>query len=584
MFQANLKTKFLLALALISALLTFATLLIVRHRVEIRVREQLSDGVSNSVLTFQRLEQQRASTLERSAALLASLPTLKALMTSEHVATIQDASAEFWQLVGSQLFVLADRSGSVVALHTATPGFAQSEAQEEMRKSLAKGELRDWWFGNGHLFEVFLQPIYFGSAAEGHQIGVLAVGYEIDKSVAEDVGRVAASRVTFRYGKTFVAGTISDEQQRDLSKLSERMEPRDTGHEEVQLGNETFLARTVSLSQEPSPEITLTVLKSFDEATEFLASLNRWVLGVGLAAVFVGSVLVFFVATTFTRPLNSLVEGVRALEKGDFSYPLEVKGKDEVSVVTSAFRGMRLTLQETQQRLIDSERLATIGRMASTISHDLRHPLTAILAYAEFLSEENLTESQRKDFYDEIHLAVNRMTDELNQLLGFSKQRSTLNPTSVPLSDVIEHAIQLVRTLPEFQHIVVRYKHDGEKIVWIDPSKMERVMLNLLFNACEAVSPDTGIIEVRSSATAEKIEIWVADNGSGIPDEIKDSLFQPFVSFGKEKGTGLGLTVVQKLTQDHGGEIYVESSGPSGATFRLVIPVLAPAESLSEIS
>lgn len=582
MFKGKLRTKFLLSLVLISASLTWATLLIVRHRVEVRVREQIAEVLHNSVVTFQSLEQQRASTLGKSAALLASLPPLKAVMTSQHAATIQDASAEFWHLIGSQLLVLADRSGQVVALHTATSGFDLSEAQGQLLGSLAKGDGRDWWFGNGHLFEIFLQPIYFGSAAEETEIGVLAVGYEIDRRVAEDISRVASSQVAFRYGDTLVISTVPESQRGDLARHAESFATGESIPKEVQLGSERFLATTVGLSRGRSPEVSLTVLKSYDEATEFLKSLNHWVLGVGIAAVLAGSVLIFLISTTFTRPLDSLVKGVQALEEGNFEYPLEARGTDEVSVVTAAFQRMRLTLQEAQRKLIDAERLATIGRMASTISHDLRHPLTAILAYAEFLSEGNLSQDQRKDFYEEIRLAVTRMTDEINQLLGFSKQREVLKPTYGGIEEIVERAVQTVQVLPEFQNIVITHSHEGDSRAWFDAGKLERVMLNLLFNACEAVSPDSGRIEVRSRATDRGIEIEVADNGTGIPEAIRENLFQPFVSHGKEKGIGLGLTVVQKLTRDHGGDVSVESSGPGGSVFKVFFPPAKTAEKVTQ--
>ena len=118
--RGTLRTKFLLSLALISAMLTWATLLLVQYRVRIHVREEIAEELHNSVATFQSLQQQRESTLERSAALLATLPPLKAVMTSQDMATIQDASNMFWQLAGSQLFVLADRSGKLAALHSAS--------------------------------------------------------------------------------------------------------------------------------------------------------------------------------------------------------------------------------------------------------------------------------------------------------------------------------------------------------------------------------------------------------------------------------------------------------------------------------
>jgi signal transduction histidine kinase len=325
--------------------------------------------------------------------------------------------------------------------------------------------------------------------------------------------------------------------------------------------------------------VTLTVLKSFDEATAFLQSLNRWIVGVGFAAVLAGSLLVFFVSTSFTRPLAQLVSGVQALEQGDFDYPLNATGSDEVSALTAAFQRMRLKLQETQRQLLDSERLATIGRMASMISHDLRHPLTAILAYAEFLSERNLSDVQRQDYYQEIRIGVNRMTDEISSLLGFSKQREAIHPGYGRTEEVIERAIQTVKVLPEFQSIEITFSHDRECDGWFDPGKFERVMLNLLFNACEAVPPDSGRIEVSCRKSEQGLEIRVADNGPGVSESIRDTLFQPFVSHGKETGIGLGLTAVHKIMQQHSGEVSLESTGPGGSVFKLVFPCHVVAES-----
>lgn len=582
MRKGKLRTKFLLSLALISALLTWATLLIVRHRVLLRVREEIEEGLRNSVVTFQNLQQTREATLQRSAALLASLPPLKAVMTSQHEATIQDASAEFWRLSGSELFVLADRSGKLVAIHSVPPGFARTEAQELLRRSLQNGESRDWWYGSGQLFEVSIQPIYFGSPSDNSPLGILAVGYRIDTRVAEEVSRVASSRVAFHHGRTLVVSTLSTAQQADLARYEEQSGAAASGPAEIQLGQERFQGTTVELGPGSSSVVSLSVFKSYDQATAFLKSLNRWIVGLGVAGVLAGSVLVFVISTTFTRPLANLVAGVHALQKGDYSYPLEVTGNDEVSELTEAFQRMRHALQETQRELLDAERLATIGRMASTISHDLRHPLTAILAYAEFLSEGNLDTVQRQDFYQEIRLAINRMTEEINSLLGFSNQREAPRPVFGAVEEVVERAIQTVQARPEFRNISITFSHDEDCDAWFDPRKFERVLNNLLFNACEAVRPDSGTIEVRSRRTEQGLEIRVADNGSGIPEPIRETLFQPFVSYGKDSGIGLGLTVVQKMMQDLGGEVGVESTGPGGSVFKLVLPATIPSDKIAK--
>src|SRR5262249_54996092 len=234
---------------------------------------------------------------------------------------------------------------------------------------------------------------------------------------------------------------------------------------------ERFLSSSVDLTPGMRPAVRLTVLQSYDQATAFLTSLNHWILGVGLAAVVAGSALVFLISDTFTRPLSKLVAGVHALEKGDFRYPLEVRGRDEVSELTAAFSRMRHTLQETQRELIHAERLATIGRMASTISHDLRHPLTAVLAYAEFLSESNLDERHRKELYEEIRRAVNRRPEQPSSLLGFSRGGDTRRPAYGDVGAVVERAAQSVRARPEFRHVNIQLSTEGRCEAWFDSGK-----------------------------------------------------------------------------------------------------------------
>ncbi|MEQ1907383.1 MAG: HAMP domain-containing sensor histidine kinase [Vicinamibacterales bacterium] len=574
----SLRAKFLLSLALISALITTAVLLVVRYRVQLRVRQELTLALNTSGETFDQLQRQREVTLERSAALLAALPPVKALMTSGDPATIQDASATFWSLAGSQVFVMAGTSGTVLAFHTTVPAFPRAAAEAAIARFESTGVTRDWWFGGGHLFQVFLQPISFGAPDSGSSLGVLAVGYEVNDDIARDVSHAAASEVAFAYGDRIVVGTVAAH-DRDALAAATLADARSPGTpREVRLGSESFLANTVPISHDTTPVVTLIVLKSFDEATAFLNSLNQWIVGIGAAGVIAGSLLVFLVSTTFTRPLARLVSGVRALEEGDYNYPLDARGGDEVAEVTAAFNRMRQQLQATQRRLLETERMATIGRMANTISHDLRHPLTAIQAYAEFLSEPGLTEAQRKDFFQEIRIAVNHMTDEINQLLGFSHERQALQRVDGRIDEVVDRAIKTVKALPEYERLVLTSAVDADCRAWLDPGKVERVLLNLLFNAAEAVSPEHGRIEVTCDRHADSVDLRITDNGPGIPPEIVGTLFEPFVSHGKQKGTGLGLTVVQNVMLQHGGAALVEHTGADGTTFLLRFPAATDAQ------
>jgi signal transduction histidine kinase len=584
MVKLRLRTKFLLSMVLISAGLTCTSLLLVRRNVQAQVRKEIFADLRNSVSTFQNFQRERETTLSHSADLLADLPNLRALMTTQDEATIQDGSDSLWRLAGSDLFVLADRTGTVVALHTASPGFTREMAQASLGAfSNQPGQSR-WWFGAQHLYQVFLKPIYFGPAAENRQLGFLVIGHEIDDSVASQLSRIAASQVAFYYDNAIVKSTLTPSHEIELEHQGLLHPAAGTEAEEVQLGDERFLGTSLELADEKGPSVRLTVLKSYDQATAFLDNLNRLLLALGLIAVVGGSGLVFLISDTFTRPLGNLVSGVRALEKGDFTYALDAHGGDEVAELTGAFDRMRKSLLKTQQNLLEAERLATIGRMASSVSHDLRHSLAAIVANAEFLCEARLSSEQREELYQEIRVAVNQMTDLIESLLEFSRTRESLRPNYGSVKVAVERVIQAIRSHPEFHKIRIGIRQQGSSEGWFDQKKLERALFNLLLNACEAVDLETGEIDIKMREIPHGVEVRVADNGRGISESIRGQLFEPFVSFGKENGTGLGLTVVQKIIQDHGGDITVEKTSNEGTVFRLVLPLVSASDRISERS
>src|SRR6266851_3203961 len=543
----RLRTKFLLSMVVVSAALTFTTLLVVRLGIQ--------RDLQNSVSAFHNFQKQREITLERSAALLADLPNVRALMTTHDPATIQDASRDLWQLAGSDLLLLADSSGKVMALQAAPQEITVREGQDFFPLVVSREETRHWWYVEGHLYEVFLQDIYFGPAS-GHQVlGYLLLGYEIDDRVARDLSRVAASEVAFRYGDSIVRSTLKPAQESELLRVAPRTAAGGPPQgDQIRLGEERFLATAVDLPTPGTSALNLWVLKSFDQATAFLSSLNELLLALGLVA------------------------GVRALEQGDYAYPLQARGGDEVAEVTGTFDRMRKNLQKTHRELLDAERLATIGRMASSISHDLRHSLAAVMANAEFLCESNLTPGQREDLYAEIRIAVHQMTDLIESLLEFSRTRESLRPSYGDVRSAVDRAVQGVKAHPEFQRIRFRISGEGLTEGWFDFKKLERALLNLLLNACEMVPAGSGKIDIELRRKGESLEIRIEDNGPGIADAVRDRLFEPFVSHGKEKGTGMGLTGVQKILQDHGGDVSVEHTSASGTTFRINIPLNPSAE------
>lgn len=569
----RLRTKFLLWMVVISAGVTSTTLLLVRRTVENRLRGQILADLQNSVKTFKNVQRQRRASLRHTSELVADLPISRALMTTEHAATIQDGSRDLWKLAGSDLLVMADGTGNVLGLHANAAAFDAGSATEALRR-INGGEER-WWFGGGHLYEISVQPIYFGAASEDRVLGLLAVGSDVDERVAQDLSQVAGSEVAFFFGDRLVRSTLPPQQTGALARLAATEIFSTSQSKEIVLGRERYLVSSVALEGESTEPVHLIVLKSLAGADGFVHRLDWLLLVLGLIALAAGSLVVFIVSRTVTKPLDRLVLGVRALGAGDYEFPLPTGCRDEVAELTTAFTRMRSSLRDSQKELVQSERLATIGRMASSISHDLRHHLVAVLANAEFLADER-SRADRQQLYEELRAGVGQMTDLIDSLLELSRPRDALRRGHTSLDEVVDRAVQMVRANPQFRDVRIEV-HGGPIEGWFDGGKLQRVFQNLLVNSCEAIEPlRAGKIEIALAQREDQVEIRVSDNGHGIPADLGDKIFDAFVSQGKENGTGLGLTVVLKIVQDHGGRAVVESSSTRGTVVLIMLPLVQP--------
>jgi signal transduction histidine kinase len=246
-----------------------------------------------------------------------------------------------------------------------------------------------------------------------------------------------------------------------------------------------------------------------------------------------------------------------------------------ITMETVENNNSKLSIQEVGQDQPGLGATPKVGYLAGCIYHDLRHPLTAILAYSELLEEDNLNRLQREDYHREIRLAVNRMNDLISLLLESSRGPATLRLEVADIPDTLKRAIRVAAVRPEFRRIVIRYDHEGLTEGGFDPRRLQQVVTNIVLNACEAVQPDSGKIQVTSVGRQDGVEICVADNGPGIPESVRHLVFQPFVSYGKKGGTGLGLALAQKIMRDHGGDVYLDSADEGGTSFRLVLPLVS---------
>ncbi len=423
------------------------------------------------------------------------------------------------------------------------------------------------------LYELSIQPLYFGPPENGSYLGYVIIGYAIDRQVAGEVSEAAAADVIFLVNGGVAATTLPATRLNDLRVLSPILADVGAAPRKMQLGGEAYIAAAAALPAAGQERIQIVVLKSYDRASEYLGRVNRWVLALGVATLLLGLVLAVAISRSVTRPLETLVAGTRALGQGDFDYELRVDGAAEVRELALAFDRMRGELKRTHRELIESDRLATIGRMASSVSHDLRHHLSAIYANAEFMSLPNTGADERAELHLEVQEAVQSMTDMIESLLLFSQTGQMLHLRREQIDALVERTAQSVRLHPECREIQFSTEIPQPVYAWVDSKKLSRAIYNLLLNACQSAKKGPGVhkVVVKLSEDDDKIEIRIRDTGPGVAESIRETLFQPFVSAGKENGVGLGLTLAQHVAQEHGGEVRLEKSVPGETVFTVLL-------------
>jgi signal transduction histidine kinase len=571
----GIRTRMLLvaATALIVAGATFGSLLIVRHQLQAQVTDNLTSDLTHSVSTFHNLQVQRLNALDRENALLADLPSLKALMTTSDRRTIEDAGVEFWRVSGNDLFALADNQGNVVAAYTKDRD-NDSELRRNLKSFLGKPAVH-YLVSGGHLYACSLRPLYFGREQDGTLLGYVISGFGIERDIVGQISQATAVDAAFVSEGHAVSSTLDAS---TLQQLTSGPLPVSRGQGapiSLNLGRERFIAAIEDLSSTSTAPLQLVVLKSFDQAEQSIRQIDRLVLIAGCLSLIVGTFLMVMLSRVVTHPLEDLATGVRAFGVGDSSHLLPSNGTREVRELSEAFARMRSEILQANNALLEAERLATIGRMASSVSHDLRHYLASVYANAEFLASSPLSESERNEILLDIRTAVHGTTELIESMLIFSRTGAAIRRSHEMTATLLERAMTLIHAHPDAAGITLvatcSEPHDTTAVV--DGKQIERAIYNLLLNACQSAHACTGAgrVEARMDVSEGLITLEVEDNGPGVPENIRSSLFQPFVSEGKQKGSGLGLTLAHCIAAEHGGEVILVATRPGETIFRMTI-------------
>ena len=307
-------------------------------------------------------------------------------------------------------------------------------------------------------------------------------------------------------------------------------------------------------------------------ATQMQAS--RQLLWLSSTAIVLAGVMLLLVHLAL-RPIDRLIRGARRIGTGQYE-PVDVETHDEIGKLAEAFNQMADSLAQREKRILQMERLATAGRMAAQVAHEIRNPLNALSLNAEMLGDEltGLPEPSReeaRELLEQLQQEIDRLAEVTETYLSLARlPRPEL--ASGDLGSLVHKVLAFVRDeLADAGMTVETRISDELPQVRMDSQQLRQALLNLLRNASEA-QPDGGTIIVLLRVEGDRLVLIVEDDGPGVDAAVEESIFEPFVS-SKGGGTGLGLAITRQIVEGHGGTIRYASARGSGASFRIELPV-----------
>jgi len=320
--------------------------------------------------------------------------------------------------------------------------------------------------------------------------------------------------------------------------------------------------------------------------------------GIAALCVLLLLAILYAITSTIINPLNKLVTATNKIAKGDLSHKVNINLKDEIGQLAHSFNMMTddlnkanqkllqwgktlekqveertNKLKEMQDSLIQSEKLASLGKMAAGIAHEINNPLTSILINSHLLLEKTNNDPYTKESLNLITEETSRCSSIVKGLLEFSRQ-SPPKKEPADINRLIANTSTLLENQFKFQNIEVKKDFDPNlPNVKIDTGKIKQVLWNLMINAAEAM-PDGGKLTIATSLSEKQkhVIIKITDTGKGIPKDNINKLFDPFFTT-KESGSGLGLAVTYGIIQQHQGSIKANSKVGQGTTFTVVLPI-----------
>lgn len=570
-----LQWKIFLSFSAAITLLFVATGWIAIHSATVATTESVNHEVRASFEAYQSIWKARADRLSSISSILSAMSDVRAAFSTGDEATIRDTAHELWARVSDEdaIFLVTTPRGHVIASlggPLAAP-FAPDLSSVRDAMDRFPEQSSGFLLSGGHLYHITVTPVYVQASQGEALLNVLVAGYAISDSLAARLRTATGgSEFLFICEGRVAASTLS---QPDSSAVARQLADSPAG---VRTASAEYAPLITPLADIRGNRIgSLAILRSFTAANREISLLRRNLSLLWFFSLVAVLGVTYLVARHIVEPVKQLDRAAAAVAAQNYDYEVPVTSQDELGRLAATFNLMCASIRHAREELIRSERIGAVGRLATSVVHDLRNPLAAIYGGAEMLMESRLSPGQVQRLAANMYQASSRIRQMLDELLNLGRGKA-IQRQRVALRELIEHvseALALDGAEPPV-HIVLDVPEDIRAD--LDRHRIERVIANLIDNAVDAM-PHGGTITISANRDGEWVKVAVRDTGPGLAPEIRDRLFQPFVTGGKGTGTGLGLVLSRQAVIDHGGEMWAEPNAGTGACFVFRVPQAWPA-------
>lgn len=580
-----MRTRLFMASALLSTLILLVAAVVINNLVVRQARQQIQSEVENLLPVYDAIWEEKARSLAAVGTTMANAPIAKVVFgnmrAAQDRATIHELIADLSSETTAHvdLIFLSDGAGKMSFAEIEgtdalpLPDLAAAREVAESQKQM-QGIAQ---FGD-KLYQLALTPILLQSGNDEVQntLAVLGTGAELNRNVATTIKNRIHSEVVFWLHDQIYASSLESMMEPQIAQLVSSTSLQTSAESrpiEVNLAGAVNLAYARPLHGfDGNPLGKVVMIRSLEEAGRLFQSISNSLLLLWSLSIAAAFLLSYLLAGRILRPIAPLIQSTREVGRGNYDHEIKIEATGELGELAKAFDQMRRSLKQSQAELLKRERLATIGQMASSIVHDLRNPLAAISTAAEMLHRDTLAPERRKTLVESQLRASQRMQEMLRELLDFTRGNYSLDLEHHRLSMIVERALQTVNA--SRANVEVEINIPADLIVTADKERLRRVFENLLSNAVQAMSNQAPPrrLTIRAQSLEHQIRVNVMDSGPGVSAEIRDRLFEPFVSQGKLGGTGLGLAIARSIVEAHGGVIGLEPRTEKGAEFFILLP------------